>query len=103
MSVAHDFSHLNLSSGTVTRSQAWNSLVSDGLAKKTDLLKAFSKFDPAQWKEEKDLYPEIIYAMQSTVYANIPGVFVVDTHDKGDFRPNLKFILLSRRGDNLGF
>ena len=57
--------------------------------KKTDLVKKFNAIDRTRWKEEKDMYPDIIEAMQSTLYSKAPGVFVVDTHDRGDFRPDI--------------
>jgi hypothetical protein len=52
-------------------------------------MSSFKKIDQTEWKEEKDMYPAIIEAMQSTFYVGEPNVFVVDTHKTGDLRPDV--------------
>jgi hypothetical protein len=56
--------------------------------KKASLVSKLGKISTT-WKQEKDMYPDIIEAMTTTFYAKEAGVFVVDTHNKGDFRPDV--------------
>jgi hypothetical protein len=87
--------------GTVTRSQAWTTLVrlgrvKDGptvanqeITKKATLEAQFRKIDTKKWKEEKDMYLPIIEAMRSRFYSKKADAVVVDTHMIGDFRPDI--------------
>jgi hypothetical protein len=56
---------------------------------RASLLSEFSKIPANLWKEEKDMYPDIRNAMQSSLYYTKTGIFVVDTHKSRDFPPDI--------------
>jgi hypothetical protein len=76
--------------GTVTRSNAWHTLENSGHVEKRysiskqdspdaeRLSSEFAGIKRSGWKEETDMYPDIIEAMK-TLYSSQPSVNVVDT------------------------
>lgn len=85
----------------MTRSQAWEKLEKDGclanrqiLEKQADkrrnqLIKRIKEIKPDSWKEEIDMYPDIIEAIQKGLYKGEDDIFVVDTHSKGAFHADI--------------
>ena len=85
----------------MTRSQAWDKLTKDGLAntpcmmqeqnheRKNHLMQYFNNMNPSLWKEENDMYEDIINAIRKGLYKGKEGVFVVDTHSKGAFHADI--------------
>ena len=85
----------------MTRSQAWNTLVNEGAIdkrqnigeqghkRKIQLVDCFNAIDPRLWNEEIDMYPDIIKAIDEGLYKGETGIFVVDTHSKGEFHADI--------------
>lgn len=83
---------------TTTRSEAWHDLEAAQRVKslpplsqqqhkkKVTLLSTFRQLTPVEWKEERQMYPEIIDAMKTGFYNEPSSPKVVDTHDSKDFR-----------------
>jgi hypothetical protein len=78
--------------GSVTQFQAWNILVAkrnindllhvklptEQMDVKIKLASQFEDIEHANWEAEMDMYPDIIEAIQETVYSDNPCVFIVD-------------------------
>jgi hypothetical protein len=85
----------------VTRSQAWENLEKDGCIanrqilekqahkRRNQLNKSFKDVDKSSWKEEIDMYPDIIAAIHEGLYKGRRDIFVVDTHSKGTFHADI--------------
>jgi hypothetical protein len=84
--------------GTVTRSEAWNSLEKSGHAKDTSciskqnssdaerLTTKFAAIERGEWTEEADMYPDIIKPIESTLYSSPPpAINVVNTSKLREF------------------
>src|ERR1700722_17310046 len=95
------FRHLNADNrtllGTVTRPQAWQELV---LQKRTNFRDRLSPQNPSRkaelaaelesivrskWMCEKDMYPDVIKAIEGALHAPPSDLVVVDTSSKEDF------------------
>ena len=97
----------------MTRSQAWEKLLSDGAVAqrlaikgeihrgKKKLAKAFAKVNSSSWKEESDMYEPIIHALRDGMYDEEKGVFVVDTHSKGAFHADIS--IADQKDDRLPY
>ena len=96
------FSFFNVSwhfIGTVTRSQAWDTLVKQGAIRPRQSIEEQDHRRKIQlvsfsapstlWNEEIDMYPDIIKAMDNGLYEGETGIFVVDTHSKGEFHADI--------------
>jgi hypothetical protein len=85
----------------VTRSQAWDTLVNNGAIqerqsigeqvhkRKIQLIDRFNAVDSSSWNEETDMYGDIIKAIDKGLYDGETGIFVVDTHSKGEFHADI--------------
>jgi hypothetical protein len=85
----------------VTRSQAWETLVKEKAIKhrksiakqshqrKDQLVNCFAAIDSSSWNEEIDMYADIIKAIDKGLYEEETGIFVVDTHSKGEFHADI--------------
>ena len=49
----------------------------------------FNNMNPSLWKEENDMYEDIINAIRKGLYKGKEGVFVVDTHSKCAFHADI--------------
>jgi len=83
--------------GSVTRSKLWHSLEKDGIVRdgpqvekeespKTEQLSAqFSGIGTSMWKEEVDMYEDIIDALKSRLYPSTSVIKVVNTSKSREF------------------
>lgn len=85
----------------MTRSQAWDALINKGAIKhrqsieeqphqrRIQLVECFSTIDSNLWNEEIDMYEDIIKAIHKGLYEGETGIFVVDTHSKGELHADI--------------
>ena len=87
--------------GSVTRSQAWNSLQDDGRVGQNTLIgeqqhrhrntitSQLSAFGRKFWAKELDMYPDIIGAIKDGLYKETKDILVVNTSQRNDFHADV--------------